>query len=242
MEGGSYLAPGWLARTNGWEGLVRLGDNKYCGATVVSPRHVVSIASCLAGTHDKMEIVTGTDHPGYDNQENQQIVAGKKVINNPNYDATTLANNIAIIELAAPLTINNTTRTVCLPRPGTQYGGSQLWTSYYSTSQEGKQWNLNSGPVHIACDSKCRELFGGNFDPATTMCNHFNRRNAGAWGGFGGSAVTEVKDDHHTLAGVISQMSTGTDHTHKPAQITRVSNFVDWIAATVEGNGDSFAC
>ena len=54
-------------------------------------------------------------HNRYQPQGHEQKIRGKRVIVHPNYDELRLNNDIALIQLERPATLNQHVSTVCLP-------------------------------------------------------------------------------------------------------------------------------
>ena len=56
------------------------------------------------------------DHDRRTTDGNEQTIAVKRTINHPNYDSRVINNDISLLELAQPATINDRVKPVCLPQ------------------------------------------------------------------------------------------------------------------------------
>uniref|UniRef100_A0A182NF46 Peptidase S1 domain-containing protein n=1 Tax=Anopheles dirus TaxID=7168 RepID=A0A182NF46_9DIPT len=81
-----------------------------CATTLISKWYTVSPAHCFPKDGSKLEVMLG----GLNAYDELQIVQIQRVIIHPKYNSTTLANDIALIELYRPVTHVD---PVCLPAP-----------------------------------------------------------------------------------------------------------------------------
>jgi secreted trypsin-like serine protease len=143
-----------------------------CGAVVVSPREVVTAAHCV--------VPEGSVHP---RKRSLDIVAGRlrlrgassarihvlSVRIHPSFDPQTLADDLAILELARPVTgiaaLDDGTVGVA--------GGTATalgWGSTTASPQGDFPDAMRQTALEIEPDASCTDAYGDGYDAATMLC------------------------------------------------------------------------
>lgn len=85
----------------------------------------------------RIEVRLGEHHIGI-NENTEQFISSSRVIRHPNYNSYTLSNDIMLIKLSTPATLNNYVRTVALPNGCASAGTMCLvsgWGNTMSSSE-----------------------------------------------------------------------------------------------------------
>ncbi|KAJ8711198.1 hypothetical protein PYW07_008440 [Mythimna separata] len=96
-------------------------DNKYiCGGTLVSHKHVITAAHCVTRKASQRLVDQNTltvylgKHNLRTSVDGVQIRFVKEIFVNPNYNASTFSQDVAILELREPVTYSEWVRPACL--------------------------------------------------------------------------------------------------------------------------------
>jgi secreted trypsin-like serine protease len=90
--------------------MVHLGysaTSSWCGASVIDANWVLTAAHCVIGETPSDVVVVAGDHRVSVTGEGEQVRRGVQIILHPNYNNSTLNNDIALIRLNRPLVFNN---------------------------------------------------------------------------------------------------------------------------------------
>jgi secreted trypsin-like serine protease len=99
--------------TWGWAVSISIGNTYLCGGSIISSSWVVTAAHCVTGyTASQITIYAGSTL----RFSGTQTSIGSNLIVNPSYNATTYVNDIALLQLASPLSLNDPyVSAICLP-------------------------------------------------------------------------------------------------------------------------------
>ena len=103
--------------------------------------------------------------PQYPHQE----IPVAQVIYHPNFNPTTLHNDIAILKLASPIAYNAHINSACLPETRQRFSGNRCYLSGWGKNKEGAfQPILREVDVPVVDEYECEERLrltrlGGNF-------------------------------------------------------------------------------
>ncbi|CAB1429504.1 unnamed protein product [Pleuronectes platessa] len=83
----------------------------FCGGSLVNENWVSSAAHCYKS---RVEVRMGEHHIKV-NEGTEQYVSSSRVIRHPNYDSWNIDNDIMLIKLSKPATLNQYVKTMALP-------------------------------------------------------------------------------------------------------------------------------
>lgn len=219
---------------------------QFCGGSLVSATHVVTAAHCVPGLAPSgVEILAGV---GNLNESTTRIaVAG--ITSHPSYNAATTENDIAVITLQTPVTLDGTLRgVIALPPPAPAGGttwpatGESVWVSgwgalasggSYPTQLQGVTVGVLADPSSPVCGSY-PDPVGGTFQPATMLCAGAVSPNRDSCQGDSGGPAAIDRSGTWTLAGVVSWGYGCADPSY-PGIYSRVTTYREWVLAQTSG-------
>ncbi|KAJ8306433.1 hypothetical protein KUTeg_016978, partial [Tegillarca granosa] len=233
----SRVVGGQIADDGEWPWQVSLQLRQFvsyyhiCGGAIINSRWVVTAAHCVDGqTRNSLQIEAGINKVSGQGQ----VSSISRVIMHSNYGPNSggFPNDIALLELNTPLTLNEFVQSVPLPATKDQSfeGIADCWITGW-----GKLDGCNGSDIlyearmstisNSECTSRWRGIGG-----ATIYDHHIcllEDQISACSGDSGGPYVCKV-DGNYVLAGVTS-WGISTCSGEYPSVYTRVSHFIDWI-------------
>ncbi|RZC42474.1 proclotting enzyme-like [Asbolus verrucosus] len=144
-----------------WQAAIYIQNNNeeryVCEATLISPKHVVTAAHCvtfqtteLVVPAHQLTVYLGKHNRGDDN--NAQTLRAEKILLYPGYVSSNLLNDIALIRLEKPVTINDYTRPICLKHSSDKKEGFLVG---YGINRDHKIEDLAQAKVKIINEEEC---------------------------------------------------------------------------------------
>merc|ERR1712179_203697 len=236
----SRIVGGGLADSGEWPWQVSLQLRQFfnfahiCGGSIINSKWVVTAAHCVDGqSRTSLRIKAGVNTAS---SSDGQVKSIKTVIMHGQYSSSTggYPNDIALLELDSPLTLNDFVKTVPMPSSKDQNfeGNSDCWITGWgklSGSHSSGSDILYEARMPTISNSECRSRWTG-ITGATIYDHHIcllEQQVSACSGDSGGPYVCRVNGEY-VLAGVTSWgLSTCTGE--YPSVYTRVSHFIDWI-------------
>ncbi|XP_064471951.1 venom protease-like [Ornithodoros turicata] len=244
----SRIVGGKVAEPGAWPWMAAIylktgGDEKVsCGGALVSERHVVTAAHCVAigararSLHPRYLSVRLGDHDlsTLDDNTAPVDVDVASITRHPNYDPRRFTGDIAVLKLATPVTFNQYVRPLCLPFGDLEEkdisGYHGFIVGWGATKFEGSGADLlREAQVPIWKEEECRKAYERHLPIAKSqMCAGDGRGKKDTCQGDSGGPFVLPHESRFYLIGVVSS---GKDCATPgfPGIYTRVTSFLDWL-------------
>ncbi|XP_070070652.1 uncharacterized protein teq isoform X2 [Drosophila takahashii] len=222
----------WQAtlRTRGRGGI----SSHWCGAVVISKRHLLTAAHCLYGTSKAAYFVRVGDH--YANiAESSEVdtYIENWYIHGDFRKGTHMNNDIALVVLKTPLRFSDYVQPICLPDKNTELVQDRKctisgWGSIKSGVSTPAQV-LGSAELPILADHVCKQpnVYGSAMSEGMFCAGSMDESVDACEGDSGGPLVCS-DDDGETLYGLIS-WGQHCGFKNRPGVYVRVNHYIDWI-------------
>ncbi|XP_077565115.1 trypsin-1-like [Haemaphysalis longicornis] len=239
-----------LYREFPWQVSLRVGRKHLCGATLITPRWVLSAAHCLRSRQPgDFSVDAGVHKLSLDNAQ-KQIRQGVEKFAHKGFRLWTFRNDIGLLKVDSPFDIAGSEGyigTICLPPKGYKVTGDIVISGWGTTREGGFASDvLQVVSVPAIGDSMCYyryfsfwSLFiGGNIHYDSMFCAGERRGGKDSCQGDSGGPAVQYVDGSALLVGVVS-WGEGCARAGKPGVYTEVSYFLDWIRAQMDSSPDN---
>ncbi|XP_072338720.1 transmembrane protease serine 9 [Scyliorhinus torazame] len=203
-----------------------------CGATVVASTWLISAAHCFLRFRDPVnwEAVLGTIYR--DDQSSTAVKQKiKRIITHPSFEPSTLDYDVALLELASPVSFSKYIQLVCLPSPTHVFHtGKNCTITGWGALSEGNASLpiiLQRATVQIFNQSECVKLYSGPMTSRMMCAGFIAGKVDSCQGDSGGPMVCEETPGKWFLAGIVS-WGDGCARLNKPGIYTRVTAIREW--------------
>ncbi len=225
------------ASENPWQVLLIINDRSLCGGSLIASTWILTAAHCMKDA-DASGVKAWAGISALSERSEQNRLPASRVIVHPQYDATTLNNDVALIELASPWTPSAGVAAIPLPvaqDPATWPAAGTLATVSgwgYLGGKGPSATVLHRATVHVlsAPDGTCGS-YGTTYRPGSHVCA--GEATGGVdtcQGDSGGPLVIDV-GGVRVLAGVTSAGNECALADY-PGLYTRVTSHLPWIRDT----------
>ncbi|CAF1267162.1 unnamed protein product [Adineta ricciae] len=231
----SRIVGGQEAKPHSWPWLVSLQyrGNHFCGGTLIDAYHVLTAAHCLQDQswfNSDLTVVAGlharskTDAAGV---QRRQI---SKLVNHPAYSDVTNQNDIAIIRLASPVTLNSYVNVACLSGKQPAVNDNVVIAGWGTTRYEGvSPDSLRQASIVIM--DVCKHVYP-YYDTNKQLCaGNYQYSRDSCQGDSGGPLMSEA-NGQWTVSGVVS-FGDECAKVNKPGVYARVSYYLPWIQNSI---------
>ncbi|XP_040217644.1 trypsin-like [Rana temporaria] len=200
----------------------------FCGGTLVNAQWVVSAAHCYKSS---IQVRLG-EHNIALNEGTEQFINSARVLRHGSYNSRTLDNDIMLIKLASPATLNSYVKAAPLASGCAAAGTSCLISGWGNTLSSGSNYpdQLQCLNAPILSDSQCQSSYPGEITKNMFCAGYLAGGKDSCQGDSGGPVVCNGQ-----LQGIVS-WGYGCAQKNYPGVYTRVCNYNSWIASTVAAN------
>ncbi|XP_007434943.1 trypsin I-P38-like [Python bivittatus] len=200
----------------------------FCGGSIINSQWIVSAAHCYKS---RVQVRLG-EHSLAQNDGSEQYINSVKVIRHPSYNSQTLNNDIMLIKLSKPASLNSRVSAVRLPSSCPSTGTTCLISGWGNTVSSG-----TNNPDLLQClnapvlsQSQCSKAYPGKITNNMLCIGYMEGGKDSCQGDSGGPVVCNA-----VLQGIVS-WGIGCAQKGYPGVYTKVCNYVSWIQSTIRSN------
>ncbi|KRT84993.1 Trypsin, partial [Oryctes borbonicus] len=209
--------------------LIQVGNNNFfCGGSLISNTFVLTAAHCVDGGN-AVEVRLGAHEINSNTEPTQVRILASAWVLHPQWDASLIRNDVALIQLSQPAPISENIRPVNLPtraEAGNTFAGAAGRISGWgldSDSATAISPVLREVQVNVISNLLCNIQFLGMIQP-TNICTSGAGGRGACSGDSGGPLVVDNRQ-----AGIVSfGLALGCE-IGWPSAFARVTSFLDWI-------------
>ncbi|XP_051745389.1 testisin-like isoform X2 [Ctenopharyngodon idella] len=244
----SRIVGGENATAGSWPWQVSIhviGFGHNCGGTLITKDWVLSAAHCFEnfGVSDTLMYFGRLNQSGSNPNETSRTAS--RIITHPNYNGSTIDNDIALIELSSSVNFSDYIRPVCLAAAGSVFdAGTESWVTGWGRLQSGGQVpdTLQEVMIPIVNNSDCFKAYG-EFNISITsnmICSGLlNQGGKGSCQGDSGGPMVSKKNSLWIQSGIVS-FGIGCAEPKYPSVFARVSQYQNWIKSYMGSNPPGF--
>uniref|UniRef100_A0A3B4WAH6 trypsin n=1 Tax=Seriola lalandi dorsalis TaxID=1841481 RepID=A0A3B4WAH6_SERLL len=200
----------------------------FCGGSLVNENWVVSAAHCYKS---RIEVRLGEHHIRV-TEGSEQFISGSRMIRNPYYNRYTLANDIMLIKLSKPATLNQYVQPVALPTSCAP-AGTMCKVSGWGNTMSSCEMCLQSLTIHPYLTlyfhflTDCNNSYPGMIDNTMFCAGYLEGGKDSCQGDSGGPVVCNGE-----LQGVVS-WGYGCAERNYPGVYSKVCVQTEWLHNTM---------
>ncbi|XP_070794561.1 cationic trypsin-3-like [Pituophis catenifer annectens] len=199
-----------------------------CGGSIINNQWIVSAAHC---SMSRIQVRLG-EHSLTKYDGSEQHIDAAKIILHPKYNPQTLDNDIMLIKLSKPASLNSRVSAIRLPSSCPSTGAKCLVSGWGNTLSSGVRYPdlLQCLNVPVLSQTQCINAYPGEITNNMFCAGYLEGGKDSCQGDSGGPVVC-----NGVLQGVVS-WGDGCALKGKPGVYTRVCNYVSWIHKVISSN------
>ncbi|KAK2864116.1 hypothetical protein Q7C36_003270 [Tachysurus vachellii] len=187
----------------------------FCGGSLINQNWVVSAAHCYKS---RVEVRLGEHHIQV-KEGTEQFISSAKVIRNPNYNSWNIDNDIMLIKLSQPATLNSYVQPVALPK-SCPPAGTRCIVSGWGNTMSSSDNKLQCLEVPIISDKDCNNSYPGMITDSMFCAGFLEGGKDSCQGDSGGPVVCNGE-----LQGIVS-WGYGCAEKNRPGVYCKVKSMV----------------
>uniref|UniRef100_A0A3Q3M4G5 Transmembrane protease serine 9-like n=1 Tax=Mastacembelus armatus TaxID=205130 RepID=A0A3Q3M4G5_9TELE len=240
IVGGQEAAPG------SWPWQVGLFGNGslLCGGTLINREWVLTAAQCFSSNDTTNLLVFLGSHTLITLSPYKVFRTVRQIINHPNFNSTTLDNDISLVRLSSPVNFTSHVLPVCLAASGsTFYNGTNTWVTGWGDIESGVApplpYKLREVEVPVVGNRQCNCDYGLGSVTDNMMCAGLQAGGKDTCQGDGGGPLVS-KQSSRWIQGGIAIFGMGCALPNFPGVYTRVSQYQSWITSQITTDPPGF--
>jgi len=238
IVGGSEAGDGEFPWQVSLRSIGGIGATHFCGGSVIDKDWVLTAAHCCAGQIPlTMHVVAGgIELNSFENEE--QTVNLQKIIMHPNYDSSTISNDICLLHLSESLEFTDWVQPLALPQMLQETdAGTMCTVTGWGTLSEGGFGlpnKLHKVDVPVVSDEDCNESYASTNPILDSMiCAGLPEGGKDSCQGDSGGPFTCPNAEGVVESVGIVSWGVGCARPGYPGVYTQTSYYVDWIMETM---------
>ena len=212
-------------------------DAQFCAGSIIADNWILTAAHCVENVDPSdIAILSGVDFLDNTQFTETDMTYVDEIVMNADYESVYFTNDIALIRLTEPLTLESDVReTIALPTASPSVGTYLQITGWGSIDSFGDAYpqQLQTSRQRVVSTINCTNAFDG-FDSATQICVGVAPFDSiAACSGDSGGPAAVISGGVATLAGLTSYGSAAGCIEGYPDVFTKIYGFLSWIDANM---------